>query len=149
MLVLLNNALQERKLDSQYVSLLFALWDDESRTLRVANSGAVQPILCRSGQSSTIPAEGFPLGMFPDASYDEYNVTTEPGDAIVFVSDGILDADNAQGDMYGQERLSALLCANRKHSAQQIADAIHADVARFQGDHDRFDDETIIVLKVR
>jgi sigma-B regulation protein RsbU (phosphoserine phosphatase) len=87
--------------------------------------------------------------MFPNATYDEFNVTTEPGDAIVFVSDGILDADNAQGEMYGQDRLSALLCAHRTQSAQQIADAIHADVARFQGDHDRFDDETIIVLKVR
>jgi sigma-B regulation protein RsbU (phosphoserine phosphatase) len=149
MLALLNDALQERKLESQYVSLLFALWDDESRTLKVANSGAVQPILCRSGQFSTIQAEGFPLGMFPDTTYDEFNVTTEPGDAFVFVSDGILDADNAQDEMYGQDRLSALLCAHRDQSAQQIADAIHADVARFQGDHDRFDDETIIVLKVR
>ncbi len=149
MLALLNDALQERKLESQYVSLLFALWDDESRTLRVANSGAVQPILCRSGQFSTIQAEGFPLGMFPNATYDEFNVTTQPGDAIVFVSDGILDAENAQGEMFGQDRLSALLCSHRDHSAQQIADAIHADVARFQGDQDRFDDETIIVLRVR
>ncbi len=149
MLSLLNDALQERKLESQYVSLLFALWDDENRTLRVANSGAVQPILCRSGQFSTIQAEGFPLGMFPNTTYDEFNVTTEPGDAIVFVSDGILDAENMQGEMYGQDRLAALLCGYRSHSAQQIADAIHADVARFQGEKDRFDDETIIVLKVR
>ncbi|MGD0520557.1 MAG: GAF domain-containing SpoIIE family protein phosphatase [Terracidiphilus sp.] len=149
MLALLNDALQERKLESQYVSLLFALWDDQSRTLQVANSGAVQPILCRSGQFSTVPAEGFPLGLFPNATYEEFSVTTQPGDAIVFVSDGILDADNAQGEMYGQDRLAALLCAQRDHPAQQIADAIHADVARFQGDHDRFDDETIIVLRVR
>jgi sigma-B regulation protein RsbU (phosphoserine phosphatase) len=149
MLTLLNDALQERKLESQYVSLLFALWDDESRTLRVANSGAVQPILCRTGQFSTIQAEGFPLGMFPNTTYDEFHVTTEPGDAIVFVSDGILDAENAQDEMYGQDRLAALLCGHRSHSAQEIADAIHADVARFQGDKDRFDDETIIVLKVR
>jgi sigma-B regulation protein RsbU (phosphoserine phosphatase) len=149
MLALLNDALQERKLESQYVSLLFALWDDESRTLQVANSGAVQPILCRSGQFSTVKAEGFPLGMFPNATYEEFSVTTQPGDNLVFVSDGIIDADNAQGEMYGQDRLAALLCAQRDHTAQQIADAIHADVARFQGDHDRFDDETIIVLRVR
>ena len=96
MLALLNDALQERKLESQYVSLLFALWDDQSRTLQVANSGAVQPILCRSGQFSTVPAEGFPLGLFPNATYEEFSVTTQPGDAIVFVSDGILDADNAR-----------------------------------------------------
>ena len=68
MLALLNDALQERKLESQYVSLLFALWDDENRTLQVANSGAVQPILCRAGQSSTVQAEGFPLGLFPNVN---------------------------------------------------------------------------------
>ena len=149
MLALLNDALQERKLESQYVTLLFALWDDESRTLRVANSGAVQPIFCRDGQSITVRAEGFPLGMFPNVTYDEITVDTQPGDAIVFVSDGILDAENAQGEMYGQDRLAGLLCAHRDQPAQQIADAILADVARFQGAHDRFDDETIIVLRVR
>jgi sigma-B regulation protein RsbU (phosphoserine phosphatase) len=149
MLTTLNDALQERKLDSQYVTLLFALWNDENRTLQVANSGAIQPIFCRRGNSSTVEAEGFPLGMFPDVSYDELELVAEPGDAIVFVSDGILDAENAQGEMYGDERLSSLLCAHRDFAAADIADAILADVSRFQGAYERFDDETIIVLRVR
>ena len=149
MLELLNDALQERKLESQYVTMLFALWDDENKTLQVANSGAVQPVFCRSGESHTIRAEGFPLGMFPNATYEELSVATQPGDAIVFVSDGILDAENAQGEMYGQDQLSGLLCNLREQPAQRIADAILADVTRFQGGHDRFDDETIIVLRVR
>ncbi len=149
MLALMNDALQERKLESQYVTMLFALWNDQSRTLQVANSGAVQPVFCRSGESVTVRAEGFPLGMFPNVTYDELNVATEPGDVIVFVSDGILDAENALGEMYGQERLAGLLCSRRDQLAQEIADAILADVSRFQGDHERFDDETIIVLKVR
>jgi sigma-B regulation protein RsbU (phosphoserine phosphatase) len=149
MLAFLNGALQERKLDSQYVSMLFALWNDENQTLQVANSGAVQPVFCRAGQSVTVKAEGLPLGMFPDVDYEELNIATQPGDAIVFVSDGILDAENAHGEMYGDDRLAALLCANREQPAQTIADAILADVTLFQGDHDRFDDETIIVLCVR
>ena len=149
MLALLNDALQERKLDSQYVTMLFALWNDENQTLQVANSGAVQPVFCRAGQSITVQAEGFPLGLFPNVTYDEINVATQPGDVIVFVSDGILDAENEKDEMYGEERLSGLLCAHRDHPAQDIADAILADVTRFQGAHDRFDDETIIVLRVR
>ena len=149
MLALLNDAIQERKLESQYVTMLFALWNDEKRTLQVANSGAVQPIFCRPGESSTVRAEGFPLGLFPDVTYDEMNVAAEPGDVLVFVSDGIQDAENAHGEMYGQERLSSLLCSHRDDSAQQIADAILADAGRFQGEHERFDDETVIVLKVR
>ena len=149
MLAQLNDSLQERKLDSQYVTMLFALWNDEERVLQVANSGAVQPIVCRGGQSSVIRAEGFPLGMFPDVTYEEFRIETQPGDAIVFVSDGILDAENAQDEMYGDERLANMLCGHRNLSAGEIAEAILADVSRFQDGHDRFDDETIIVLKVR
>jgi sigma-B regulation protein RsbU (phosphoserine phosphatase) len=149
MLALLNEALQERKLESQYVVMLFALWNDENQTLTVANSGAVQPIFCRGGQNVTVKAEGFPLGMFPNATYEEFNVATQPGDAIVFVSDGILDAENEKGEMYGEDRLAALLCSSRDQPARHIADAILADVTQFQGAKDRFDDETIIVLKVK
>jgi len=149
MLTLLNDALQERKLDSQYVTMLFALWNDENRTLQVANSGAVQPVFCRAGQSVPVKAEGFPLGMFPEVTYEEFSVATQPGDVLVFVSDGIGDAENEQEEMYGQERLAQLLCASRDLPAAEIADAILADVSRFQGSHDRFDDETIIVLRVR
>ncbi len=149
MLAGLNVALQERKLESQYVTMVFTVWNDENRTLQVANSGAIQPIFCRAGQLVTVQAEGFPLGMFPNATYEELSVATQPGDAIVFVSDGILDAENEKEEMYGQERLAALLCASRELPAQEIADAILADVARFQGSKERFDDETIIVLRVR
>jgi sigma-B regulation protein RsbU (phosphoserine phosphatase) len=149
MMALLNDALQERKLDSQYVTLLFAVWNDENQTLQVANSGAVQPLFCRAGESVVVKAEGFPLGLFPDVTYEEFSVATQPGDVIIFISDGILDAEDDTEEMYGEERLSALLCSIRDLSAQQIADAILADVGAFQGTHDRFDDETIIVLKVR
>jgi sigma-B regulation protein RsbU (phosphoserine phosphatase) len=149
MMALLNDAIQERKLESQYVTMLFTVWNDENRSLQIANSGAVQPILCREGQAEIIRAEGFPLGLFPDVFYDELTVETQPGDVLVFVSDGILDAENNQGEMYGQEQLSNLLCSHRDQPALEIADAILADVARFQGGHDRFDDETIIVLLVR
>jgi sigma-B regulation protein RsbU (phosphoserine phosphatase) len=149
MLAQLNDAMQERKLESQYVTMLFALWNDESRTLQVANSGAVQPVLCRLGQAETVRAEGFPLGLFPDVSYDELTLATEPGDVVLFVSDGILDAENTEGEMYGPERLADMLCSRREQPAQEIADAILSDVSRFQGEQERFDDETVIVMKVR
>ncbi len=50
MLACMNDALQERRLDSQYVTMLYALWDDKQRTLQIANAGAVQPIFCRAGR---------------------------------------------------------------------------------------------------
>jgi sigma-B regulation protein RsbU (phosphoserine phosphatase) len=128
--------------------MLFALWEDQSRKLRIANSGAVQPFICHEGQCEILRAEGFPLGMFPEAVYDEHTVEAKPGDLVVFVSDGILDAEDEKEEMYGPDRLSQLLCASRDLPPAEIADSILADVARFQDNHERFDDETIIVLRV-
>jgi len=149
MLKLLNEALQERRLDSQYVTMLYAVWNDDNQTLQVANAGAVPPIFCRSGELASMKVEGFPLGMFPEAEYEEFSVATQPGDSFVFISDGITDAENAQGEMYGTDRLIEILSKHRTSSAAQIAEAIFADVARFQAGQPRFDDETILVLRVR
>jgi phosphoserine phosphatase RsbU/P len=149
MLSLLNRALQERRLDSQYVTMLYCIWNDDNRTLQVANAGAVQPIFCRGSEVSIIQAEGFPLGMFAEADYEEFSVSAQPGDAFVFVSDGITDAENSAGDMYGMDRLCEMVCSHRHLEAKQIAESIFADVARFQAGRDRFDDETILVLRVR
>jgi len=149
MLAVLNDALQERRLDSQYVTMLYCVWDDDNQTLQLANAGAVQPIFCRGNEVTSVRAEGLPLGMFPDVRYEEFSVATQPGDVFVFVSDGITDAENPQEEMYGSERLCEILCDHRHLSAGQIAEAIFADVARFQAGQPRFDDETILVLRVR
>ena len=174
----LNNQLQERKLDSQYVTMLMAVWNDESRTLQVANAGSVQPLYvtnavaevdvsvdkrgrkagaaadCVSPDTSftvnTVRVEGFPLGLFPDAQYEELTIATKPGDVLVFFSDGIVDAENAEGEMFGPERLTAVL---REHpsacnSAQSTVDAILAAVGAFQAGTAHFDDETLVVLRV-
>ena len=168
----LNNQLQERKLDSQYVTMLMALWNDDKRTLQLANAGSVQPLYVTNSSTdggnsegksapcppnagdsinvSTIQTEGFPLGLFPDAQYDELTIATKPGDVLVFFSDGIVDAENAQGEMFGTDRLSEVL---REHpsacnSAQATVDAILAAVGAFQAGTAHFDDETLVVLRV-
>jgi sigma-B regulation protein RsbU (phosphoserine phosphatase) len=176
----LNDQLQERKLDSQYVTMLMAVWDDEKRCLQVANAGSVQPLyitnaateeevsLARRPASSkaakagdcfgpakgfsvaTVKAEGFPLGLFPNSQYEELSIETKPGDVLVFFSDGIVDAENAEGEMFGTERLTAVL---REHpsvctSAQSTVDAILVAVNTFQSGTAHFDDETLVVLRV-
>jgi phosphoserine phosphatase RsbU/P len=148
MLKSLNDALQERKLDSQYVTMLFALWNDENLTLQIANAGAVQPLFCSGETVETIKAEGFPLGMFPNATWEEFSIATQPGDSIIFFSDGIVDAQNAGGDMFGNERLIACVKKNHHKSASRLAESILTEVGRFQGKRDRFDDETVVVLRV-
>ena len=157
MLAALNEQLQERKLDAQYVTMLMALWDDASQTLKIANAGSVQPLFVTATGASmtdaidvaTVPAEGFPLGLFAHAEYDEFTLMARPGDLIVFFSDGIVDAHNSHGEMFGNERLSLLL---RRHptarqSAQAAVAAILEAVSEFRAGTDHFDDETVVVLR--
>jgi sigma-B regulation protein RsbU (phosphoserine phosphatase) len=149
MLVVLNDSLQERHVAAQYVAMLYAVWNDPERTLTIANAGAVQPLFCRGGVVETVGVEGFPLGMFASAEYEERTLGTDPGDTLVFFSDGLVDAQNPAGEMFGSERLVAAVMANWELSASQIADAITDEVAEFKEGRDRFDDETVVVLRVR
>ena len=155
MLTALNDQLQERKLDSQYVTMLMAVWDDSNQTLQLANAGSVQPLFVEANAGGTKPprvrtiqAEGFPLGLFPNAEYEEFTLSTRPGDLIVFFSDGIVDALNAEGEMFGEERLVGLLESQHHPTAQSMVDAILKAVSDFQAGVDHFDDETIVVLRV-
>jgi phosphoserine phosphatase RsbU/P len=156
MLTALNDQLQERKLDSQYVTMLMAVWDDSNQTLQIANAGSVQPLFVSANPADTrkspavrtIQAEGFPLGLFPNAEYEEFTLSTRPGDLIVFFSDGIVDAVNAEEEMFGEERLSKLLESQSQPTAQSSVDSILEAVTEFQAGTAHFDDETIVVLRV-
>ena len=155
----LNDQLQERKVAAQYVTMLIALWNDRDRTLQISNAGSVQPLyLSSAGASlthgvevSTIRAEGFPLGLFPGVSYDELSVSAQPGDMICFFSDGIADAENIHGEMFGTERLCTLLERHptASDSATAAVAAVNEAVETFQAGTAHFDDETIVVLRVR
>jgi phosphoserine phosphatase RsbU/P len=152
MLTALNDQLQERKLDSQYVTMLMAVWDDSNQTLQIANAGSVQPLFVSSTPKGpdvkTIQAEGFPLGLFPNAEYEEFTLSTRPGDLVVFFSDGIVDAVNDAGEMFGDERLNAVLKSQTHSTAATTVDAILKAVTDFQAGTDHFDDETVVVLRV-
>ena len=155
MLAALNDQLQERKLDSQYVTMLMAVWDDSNQTLQIANAGSVQPLFVAINPAGTtkppavrtIQAEGFPLGLFPNVEYEEFTLSTQPGDLIVFFSDGIVDAVNATGEMFGDDRLKQLLESQHHPTAQSTVDAILQAVTDFQAGTAHFDDETIVVLR--
>ncbi len=153
MLALLNDSLQERHVTSQYVAMLYAVWNDENMTLQIANAGATQPIFYRDrpggGSLDVVRAEGFPLGLFPHVRYEEISLAARPGDALVFLSDGITDAENAAGEMFGIERVMELVRVHCRADAGELASAILAAVSAFQGEAERFDDETVVVLRVR
>ncbi len=102
------------------MSIIYAVWDDEKRTLLVANSGLPRPIYYHDGKIESIDATGLPLGLFDEADYDEVSFKAKPGDLFVFYSDGILDARNRHGQSFGQERVEAIVAACESKSADCV-----------------------------
>lgn len=143
-----NRALNQRRLGANYVVLCCGLWDDDKRTMRVANSGLPRPIYCRQGHAHMIEAAGLPLGMFSDASYDETTIHALPGDIFVFFSDGVVDASNEKDEQFGRVRVEHVITKNADRSAQEIADTIFQSAADFSAGAPVFDDQTVVVLKV-
>jgi sigma-B regulation protein RsbU (phosphoserine phosphatase) len=149
MLEALNLSLAERPIDGQYVSMIYAIWDDNQQQLQIANSGLPRPIRCRGGKVEEIQATGLPIGLFGHATYDELNVRARKGDAFLFFSDGILDATSSEGEMFGRHRLEAITKANAHRSAEELVDAIFTAVSDHAEGVEAFDDQTIVALKVK
>jgi sigma-B regulation protein RsbU (phosphoserine phosphatase) len=149
MLSAVNFSLGERRIESQFVSLIYAVWDDKNRTLQVANSGLPRPIYCHDGKIEIIEATGLPLGLFDDADYDEFTFRAKPGDMFVFFSDGILDASNKAEELFGRERVGQIVAANSTASADAIVKSIFKAVAEHASGEEAFDDQTVVAIRVK
>jgi sigma-B regulation protein RsbU (phosphoserine phosphatase) len=135
-----------------FVALVYAVVDVERRRLSFANAGLTQPILCRATESAPryVEAEGdtFPLGIVKSGVYRATELALEPDDLLVFYSDGVLEAMNTGGELFGFERLLASVADGRRLAPLALLDKLQMDVARHVGTAEQHDDVTIIVLKV-
>jgi sigma-B regulation protein RsbU (phosphoserine phosphatase) len=149
MLAAVNYSLAERRIDGQFCSLIYSVWDDQNLTLQVANSGLPRPIYCHKGKTQFIEATGLPLGLFDDAEYDEFTFQAEPEDLFVFFSDGILDATNRAGDLFGRTRLEKIISNCADNSADSIVKSVFKAVAEHAAGVETFDDETVVAIRVK
>src|SRR6266513_1304671 len=150
MLALLNQRLLAARLDSRFIAMLFAVYDASTRKLTLANAGGPYPLLVRKGQVQAIRLEGVPLGLIPDTQYDETTIDLEPGDVVLFASDGILESENAAQEEFGPERLKEILSAiSQWDSAQAITEQILAATDGHSGTGlAPHDDRTLVALRV-
>jgi phosphoserine phosphatase RsbU/P len=150
MLSMLNGRLYNARLDTRFIAMAFAVYEAGSRRLTIANAGEPYPLLVRGGSVQTIQVAGIPLGLFPETRYDEVTVDLQPGDVVVFASDGIHECENAEKIQFGPEKLHALLqgvCG--RQSAKEIADAMLDATERYCGESNAaHDDRTLVVLRV-
>jgi phosphoserine phosphatase RsbU/P len=149
MLTAVNYSLVERRIDAQFVSLIYGIWDDAHLTLQVANSGLPRPVYCHKGKTQLIEATGLPLGLFDDAEYDEFIFQAEPDDIFVFFSDGILDATNRAGELFGRRRLEKIIAECSSEPAESIVKSIFKAARDHAAGVETFDDQTVVAIKVK
>src|SRR5205814_6586039 len=149
MLAAVNYSLTDRRIDGQFCSLIYSVWDDENRTLQVSNSGLPRPVYCHKGKTQLIEATGLPLGLFDDAEYDEFTFQAEPEDVFVFFSDGILDATNKAGDLFGRTRLEKIISECWAKPAESMVKTIFKAAAEHAAGVETFDDQTVVAIKVK
>jgi sigma-B regulation protein RsbU (phosphoserine phosphatase) len=148
MLAGVNLSLGERRIEGQFVSLIYAVWDDQRRTLQVANSGLPRPLYAHDGRIETIEATGLPLGLFDEAEYDEFSFKTKPGDMFVFFSDGILDAQNKADQLFGRSGVEKVVATCFDKSADCVVASIFKAVEEHASGVEPFDDQTVVAIKV-
>jgi sigma-B regulation protein RsbU (phosphoserine phosphatase) len=149
MLRAMNALLSDRAIEGRFMTLCFATWHRGRRKLRVANAGQEQPFLFHGARCEKIRLVGFPLGIFEDATYDQRSFILDPGDIVVFHSDGIGDTMNSDKEFFGHDRVCQLIAQHHELSANEIADKILEEVDRFSNGAHPADDRTLVVLKVK
>jgi sigma-B regulation protein RsbU (phosphoserine phosphatase) len=149
MLRQMNQLVGERRIEGRFMTACFATWQKGRQKLRVANAGQSQPLLYKGGRCDRIELSGFPLGIFEEVNYEEWSVTLEPGDILVFHSDGIAETTNNQGQFFGTTRLRKLIEEHHDLPAADLADLVLREVDWFTQSAPLSDDRTLVVLKVK
>jgi sigma-B regulation protein RsbU (phosphoserine phosphatase) len=157
----LNEALLERRVDTQYATLSLILWSSQNKTFTVANAGALPPLLFRKKEVHDSRVAGVPIGLLPDQSYEQEEMEAQAGDLLLLCSDGVEDqlgdeagalsdeeASAQELDTYGRARLEKIVTTSFRRGPQQIVDNILQDIDVFRGATPLTDDQTVIALRV-
>lgn len=131
-----------------FTTVMLGMVDCDNCVLHYSNGGQ-SPIyfLPAVGEATMLEAQDIPVGILDSASYSTQSLNLNDGDVFVASSDGFPESHNPAGEMYGYERMKAVLSVSRHLSSRQIAEALLADVNTFCGTHPQDDDRTIVVLK--
>jgi sigma-B regulation protein RsbU (phosphoserine phosphatase) len=145
---LINHSLAEHRIDGQFVSIIYALWNDELRELKIANSGLPRPVFVRDGELQRVEIMGLPLGLFDTVEHDEMTFECRPGDLMVFFSDGLVDATNRDGELFGRVGVERVIARNAHRSAEEVVNALFHAATKFADFSTPYDDQTAVALKI-
>lgn len=151
LMMTLNNALKGRLEQYMNVTMVIGMIDTDTKILTLANAAHhAYPIFLRDGEIQTLKIGGLPLGMRAGIEYREEKFPLESGDMLIFMTDGIIEAMDSNGEMYSDSgRLEDTIKQfTQDMSADTVVDAIIGDAISFAGDKTtRDDDMTVVVAK--
>jgi serine phosphatase RsbU (regulator of sigma subunit) len=143
-----NEALLARIPANMFVTCFYAILDPESGSLTYANAGHDLPYLRRrgGGDAEELRARGMPLGLMPSMNYEEKEIVLDAGQSALFYSDGLVEAHDPKGEMFGFPRLQALIAEHG--TDRSLGDFLLEELYSFTGEGwEQEDDITLLTLE--
>jgi serine phosphatase RsbU (regulator of sigma subunit) len=141
-----NETLMSRIPSNMFVTCFYGVLDPESATFTYANAGHDLPYIWHGGAAEELRARGMPLGLMPGMSYEEKEMMLEPTDTALLYSDGLVEAHDPKGEMFGFPRLQALMAEHGEEQA--LGDFLMEELYSFVGEGwEQEDDITLLTLK--
>jgi serine phosphatase RsbU (regulator of sigma subunit)/predicted ester cyclase len=133
---------------NMFVTCFYAILDPNSGHLLYANAGHDLPYLHRNGEAEELSARGMPLGLMSKMSYEEKETTLHVGEAALLYSDGLVEAHDPMGEMFGFPRLRALLAEHSAEEERLVGDFLMKELYSFVGEGwEQEDDITLLTLR--
>ena len=141
-----NETLFARIPPNMFVTCFYAVLDPKSGHLVYANAGHDLPYLWRGSDADELRATGMPLGLMPGMSYEEKEIALDAGEGVFFYSDGLVEAHNPKGEMFGFPRLRALVAEHGEE--RSLGDLLLEELYSFVGEGwEQEDDITLLTLR--
>jgi sigma-B regulation protein RsbU (phosphoserine phosphatase) len=144
-----NQLFYENTPEDRYATLFLAVYHDVSRRLTYANCGQNPPLVFRGdGSVERLPATAPVIGLFPDWQCATQTITLIANDVLVIYTDGVTEANDADGNEFGEARLRETVCRNLHRPPTALLTTIQDAVQKFSAG-EQFDDLTLVVARVR
>ena len=132
---------------NMFVTCFYAILDPKSDTLSYANAGHDLPYLHRNSAAEELRARGMPLGLMPGMSYEEKEIVLDTGEAALFYSDGLVEAHDPQGEMFGFPKLRKLV-SEHGDEERALEEALLEELYSFVKEGwEQEDDITLLTLR--
>jgi serine phosphatase RsbU (regulator of sigma subunit) len=132
-----------------YLTLFIGILESDGRSLRYVNAGHNPQFVVRANRGCVaLTSTGLPIALFPGHGYQEAVVDIAPGDLLFFYTDGLVETENEAGEMFGAERLQAILATDRSSGIEFVLHHVEQTIREFRGRSEPLDDATMMALRL-